>query len=272
MEKSKLNFFQQIRFAITKPIQYYKLTKVSGGRMTGFVFLFVLLLSLFTIIPLLYETFGPNGINHYLHEELPAFELSNGELYVADRYEEDDNGTYILIDTSVEKFSDEDISGLYDQEILISKTNIVNSQLGKTQIISFSDLGGLHFDNKIINVLMPFIYLIIILIAIFIYVFMVAGYFFTALLYSIVGMIVSAITHTGLRYGTLYKTAIYGKVTAGILSAILGIIPVSIPGFLDSGLAILITCAYVVYGTLSHNRDEAREDSGINTQPPQNFY
>lgn len=271
MEKSKFNFFKQIQYAVTKPLQYYRLTKVSGGRMTGFVFLFVLITSLFTIIPFLYSMVGPNGATKFLHDKLPAFEFSNGELNVDERFEEKESGTYVLIDTSKDKFSADDIDNLYDESILVSKTNMITYQYGKTQVIDFAQLKGLHFDNSIIDKLMPFLYLIFIFIACIMYVFMVAAYFFTAVLYSLVGLITSAAVHANLTYATIFKTAVYGKVTASIIDALINVLPVNIPGLLISGLEILITCAFVVYGTLSHNSDAAHEEAGINP-PPQNPY
>jgi Protein of unknown function (DUF1189). len=258
MQKTKLSFFEQIRYAITKPMQYYRLTRTSGGRLTGFVFLFVLFTSLFTILPMFYAAIGPNGFMQYLREDLPAFDMTNGELSVDGRYEQDNGNTYVLVDTSVQEYTSTDIREYYDQVILVSKTNIVEYQFGRIQTINFSDLRGFHFDNGIITALMPFLYFILVFVAIFIYAFFAGAYFFTALLYSVIGMIVAAIAHAEMKFALLFKTAIYGKVTASILVAIVSIIPLPIPGFIIKGIAIIITCTYVVYGTLSHNSEEAK--------------
>ena len=267
MNKSKLNFLQQINYAITKPMKYFQLTKASGFRVTGFVFLFVLITSLFTIIPLLYELIGPNGFINYLHKDMPAFELSNGQLYVEKPYKQEDKFDYVYVDTTVESFSSSDVESNYYNTILISKTNIVISQNGNTQEFRFSDFGNLHFDNRIMDIITPLIYLIIIMSVIIGYLFLVGLYFLTALLYSLVAMIVSAIEHTNLKYSTLFKTAIFAKVTTSLLNALLSLIPVNIPTLYTRGLFILITCAYVVYGTLSHNSEEAREDASMNLPP-----
>lgn len=268
MERSKLNFFEQIRYAVTKPMQYYRLTRISGGRLTGFVFLFVLITSLFTIIPVTYTILEPNGFLKYLRKDLPSFDLSDGVLHVEERYEEDNGGIYILIDTDIDEFSPDDIRPIYDQVLLISKTNMVNYQLGRTQVIDFNTFRGIHIDNKIINVLMPFIYFCIVLIMIVVYLVSVAAFFFTALLYSLIGIIVNALSHANLRYAAIYKTAIYSKVTVAILSALLSVTPIVLPGFVGTGLSILITCAFVVYGTLSHTSEAAYREAGINI--PQN--
>ena len=271
MNKTKLNFLQQINIAVTKPMKYFQLSKVSGGRLTGFVFLFVLITSLFTMIPLLFDLIGPNGYVNLLHKDIPKFELADGQLNVAKTFKEDNNLEYILIDTNVNSFSADDVNDTYYTTILISKTNIVTSQNGRTQIIKFSDLGNLHFDNRIMNIIIPLIYLIILMAMAFGYLILVGLYFLTALLYSLVGVIVSALDHSNIKYSRIFKTAIYAKVTTSIISALLSLVPVAIPALVTRGLFILITCAYVVYGTLSHNNEEISEDSGMNPPPLQNY-
>lgn len=264
MNKTKLNFFEQIKYAVTKPTKYYQLTKTSGGRLTGFVFLFVLITSLFFIAPMLYYMIGPNGLTDFLNHKLPDFELSNGTLHVNDRVEEKDGIYYVLIDTNVDKFSADDVNSGYFSAILISKTNMITYQYGKTQNIEFSKLGKFHIDNGIIKVIMPMIYLLIGISVIFIYLFMVGFYFLTALFYSIVGIIAATVSHFEIKYSRIFKTAIYGKVTTSIISSILLVLPIAIPGFITTGLFILINCAYVVYGTLSHNSDEAQDEDRTN--------
>lgn len=267
MNKTKFNFLQQIIYAVTKPTKYYQITKTSGGRLTGFIFLFVFITSLFTIVPLLYYSVGPNGFTEYLNQDMPEFELSNGELNVAERFEKEDGRSYVLIDTDVNSFDSDAVDEIYYSVILLSKTNMVTYQNGRTQILKFSDFGDLHVDNSIMNVLNPLVYLVVFIVVIITYLAMVGFYFITALLYSLVGLIVSGATHATIKYSKIFKTAIYGKVTASILVALLSLIPLDISDIITTGLSILITCAYVVYGTLSHNSDEAREDNDV-TSPP----
>jgi hypothetical protein len=87
MQDGKLNFFEQIYYAVFKPKQYYRLTKISNGRLTGFVFLFALITGLFTVIPMFYDLLGPGGFTQYMREDLPEFEFNDGRLFVEDRYE-----------------------------------------------------------------------------------------------------------------------------------------------------------------------------------------
>jgi hypothetical protein len=265
MKKTKLNFFEQIYVAVTKPMQYFRLTKISGGRLTGFIFLFVLVTGLFFLVPILYSLVGPNGINSYLGDNIPAFRFSDGEFHVEERFEMDDDMNYVLIDTTIDKFSKDDIDVLHDQVILVSKTNMITYQYGRIQDLNFKQLGHVTFDNKILKLIKPLINLCIVFVMIFYYLILVAAYFLSALLYSLVGLIVSLATNANLKYSTIFKSVIYGKVTSSILFSLyfmlLVITPLYLSWFMVFGIIILIDCAYVVYGTMSHNSEAALEDN-----------
>lgn len=263
MQTKKLNFFEQIYYATIRPNQYYRLTKVSGGRLTGFIFLFIFLISLFSIIPLFIETFGSHGISQMLNE-IPDFELSGGQLYVEERYELDEGGSYILIDTSINRFTDEDVPDGYYQCLLISRTNMINAKsYGRTQEVRFSDIPGLHFDNDNLASLLPFFYLIIIIAAVFVYLYLLAIYLLGALIYSLVGLFVNYLGHVKLTYAAIFKTAIYSKVTIRILYSIIDYFGLSLNGYFRGLIAILATCAYVAFGILSHSSEEAHRGAGI---------
>jgi hypothetical protein len=271
MQNTKMNFFEQIFYSVIKLKQYYRLTKVSGGRLTGFVFLFLFLISLFTILPMLNSTVGPNGFLRTFQEELPAFELSGGELFVSERFETVEDNSYVLIDTNVDQFDYDDIDRDYDQVVLISRTNILNFQsYGKLQEIKFADLLGLHLDNDTLAAIVAFLYPIMFMVAILIYLFIVGAYFFSALLYSLVGLFVSYVSHANLTYLTIFKTAIYSKVTIRILFALVDVTNLNIPGYLRISISVCVTGAYLVFGILSHTSNDAYEEAGLPTPPRNN--
>ncbi|MBH1939515.1 DUF1189 domain-containing protein [Mobilitalea sibirica] len=259
MENTKMNFFQQIHHAITKPREYYKLTKVSGARLTGFVFLFVALTTIIgLIIPMYIEILGPNGFVNVLDQELPEFQMKDGRLYVSERYETVDDGTYILVDTDVEAFELIDVSDNYDQAILISKSNIISKQLnGRIQSFNFSQLYGFDFDDTILQTAKPFLFVLLMIGSVLIYLFMVGAYYFRSLLYSIFGMLVATISKTNLPFKTVFRTAVYSKVTIHLLYTVIDLFLPLVPDSLKNLLALAITSIYIVYGILSHKSEEA---------------
>lgn len=267
-QQHKLNFFEQICQAVTRPMKYYRLTKVSSGRSTGFVFLFVLFISLLSILHMLYNIFGPNGFTHFLNNNMPQFDLTDGKLYVSERIEEAAGNSYFLIDTNVYRFSTDDIDHHYSQVILISQSNIINYRAyNRIQDIDFADTRGIHLDNSIISKLLPFFYLFLVFVALMIYAVKAALYFLSALVYSLIGLFISYISHANLTFATIFKTAIYSKVTITILYAIIGLTPLTLPGYVRTGFSFLITCAYLAVGIISHTSQEAYEEAGINVPP-----
>lgn len=271
MKPIKMNFFEQIFYAVAKPKQYYKLSKVSGGRLTGFVFLLMLIVTIIsTVFPIINVFVGSDGIFNQIDNELPYFEMKNGNLFVEERYENSDNDTYILVDTNVDSFNYEDIDKSYNQVVLISKTNYFQYSSGRTQELAFRDFKEFDFNKDIIQVFKPFIYIILVLVVIFIYLFVVGGYFFTSLLYSLVGLFVSSVNKIRLPFGMIFKVAVYSKVTIKLLYTLIGIFDQSMPSGVKNIIAIIVTCTYVVFGILSHKSDEAiSENMGI---PQNNYY
>jgi hypothetical protein len=252
-----MNFFEQIYYAVAKPNQYYQLTKGSNGRATAFVFLFVLILTFINVaVPVIDVFTGSDSIFKIFEEELPYFEMNDGELYVEEPYEVSSYNTYILVDTSIERFGEKDVNRNYSQVTLISRTNMIEYQNGRIQIVEFSSLQGFNFNNQIINSFKPFIYLIMVLVILLVYVFFVGFYYLTVLIYSLIGLLVSSSNNLNLPYGRIFKTAIYGKVTVQLLFAITGMLHLSIPFGAKNTVSICVTCIYVIFGILSHKSDE----------------
>lgn len=262
MNKTKYKFFEQINIAITKPMQYFRLTKISGGRLIGFIFLFVLITNLFYAIPTIYETVGPNGLTAYLHDKLPSFQFSDGQLNMEKPYEYEDGMIHVRIDTSVDKFTKDDINDQYVLDYLISKSNVIIYEYGIKQEMNLTYLRGFHFDNKILN---PIISISLIFELIMSYIGDMISYLVAALLFSLVGLITAIATKVKVKYGKIFRTAIYGQVTASLLSALYSVFvmvtSLRISALTVFGITILINCAYVVYGTMSHNLDDTQEET-----------
>ena len=272
MENTKMNFFQRIIKSISSPKEYYKLTRISGGRLTGFVFLFVLLITIIgTVIPMYVQILNPvSSLNEWLND-IPQFELNNGELKVEKTYKSSSNGVYLLVDTSNDFYTIEDYHALdldsnYQTVIIIGKYNaIVSNGLGQVEEMVYSrDLSGFSFDNRsIIKSLKP---IVLAVAPIVIYIVYLIGYFIFALLYSLFGLIVSALSNTKLPFGLIFKTAVFGKIVMmcakALIELISGLGNFSIPSSLNSLVNIVgiaITCIYIAYGILSHKSPEAIE-------------
>ena len=82
------------------------------------------------------------------------------------------------------------------------------------------------------------------IVAIVFYIFLFAGYFFSALIYGVLGIIVQSIMRITLPFGAIYKLALYSMVTPHLLKAVNSLLPFNIPRI--TWLCRLITCLYLV--------------------------
>jgi hypothetical protein len=267
MVNKKMNFFELIFYSIAKPNRYYRLTKTSNGRMIGFVFLLSLITTFFTMLPAFQFVLGNNGFYNEIKENVPYFEFKNGELYVNETYQFNNGSEYILIDTNVDYFDVSQVNKSYSSVILISRNNLITYQSYRVQEIDFSNFGDLYFNRDILYTLKPMLIIIIMVATVFVYLFQAGFYFLAALLYSLVGLIVSSATNMNLPYRILYKTAIFSKVTIALLYLLLGPIKQSVPGYATTIFAIIVTSIYVIFGVLSHRSRDAFAEAGYPMNP-----
>ena len=68
-----------------------------------------------------YNIVGPNGFYQTMQEDLPSFELRNGELFVAERYEYNSGDQYILIDTNIDQLDYEQVNKEYHARLDLHK-------------------------------------------------------------------------------------------------------------------------------------------------------
>ena len=128
----KINPFAQIYEAFrgfTYTNAFYNLRRQSTGSKIAYSFIVsilttVLLCGLYAI-----QITTNKELNQFLNS-LPEFSYSNGEFYCENRYETAQDGTYLLVDTTQDKFGESQVkSALSNSDItqimLISRTNIV---------------------------------------------------------------------------------------------------------------------------------------------------
>ena len=265
MENSKISFLKQIILAITKPKEYKKLSKVKGGRLVGFVFLLVLITTILSPgITFVKTVIGSEDVISSLYNNAPDFSLQEGEFYIEEPYEfkDIDSNSYILLDSDVAFFERKDIDPSFDTIILISKTNIIiytDSEIKEytLDVFDFMDINkeSLLSLKPIFTVILGFGFVIV-------YFALVSWYFFSSLLYSIIGVFVSNVTKSNLSFGTIFKMAVYSKVTIKILYAILNLANISISNNLSNLIAIAVTSIYLVMGILSYkSTDEVLDDT-----------
>ena len=115
----------------------------------------------------------------------------------------------------------------YRKIALFARSNFIMYSDGSLQSSSYYGIGS--FSREDILRFLPYLHLIMAIVAIVFYIFLFAGYFFSALIYGVLGIIVQSIMRITLPFGAIYKLALYSMVTPHLLKAVNSLLPFNIP-------------------------------------------
>lgn len=250
----RISFTEQIRIALSKPLWYKSLFQQS---LTKHICYFVILIALITVIQYVIpitayiQSFG--GLRNLLLEGIPTFSLENGELTVDKQLDIEKAGARIVIDTTVEAYTQEDAEKAASEMkdslpivYMISKTNVVCNQAYMP--MNLSDMGEITFNNQMLYQIAP-VYLIIFCILAFFY--NVVAYLVSALFFALFGALMSKALNLKLKFGQIYLIALYAKSVEILLESVLQVVGFSILYYIGSIVGIFITCNYMTRGMSS---------------------
>lgn len=211
----------------------------------GKVFLYGLLASVIYIVasmilPMAVTIIGFGGFGNIAREAIPDFRLEDGRLWVEETYDIQQYATYqgglfLKVDTSrpiTEEITDVDLLA-FDQALVLDAEHAIVKAEGSSPLrVSYEDLDLGDWDResflKEFAPLVPVFLWIMLLFAICIG---ILGFFGSALVVAIIGSIMAAITGCRLRFGELYKLAVYARTPALVLEIVYAWIPFSISYF-----------------------------------------
>ena len=179
--------------------------------------------------------------------DIPEFSFDNGTLTLANRYEQTETDTYVLIDTSVPYFTTGNdsnaVTGAVDisdsikqiaankgltQAMYISSSNVVVVKLltGQVQTAKFSDLTsilhiGTFSKDTIVTGYKGFIGKWAAIIGALAIPFMLGSIFLKALIYCLFGLIVKAIVKANDDFNTIYWLSFYILIPLGLLKTLI---------------------------------------------------
>lgn len=239
------------RFAISmfSAKEYPKILQEKTGKIIGFLFILVLLLSLIRYgVPALGSIAGMGGIKQMILREVPDFSISNGEFTLDDRYEKKDemNGIYLVADTDVESFSKDDVPKGMVEAIMISKTNIIvynefTTLTGNVDETKFSDFGPVTLNNEILAKHTELIYISLAWIFVMLYAFEFVKYLLGGLIYTAFILLYAVVMAKQVKFGKAYKAALYAHTVGSLVYAITLCIGNSVFIFAGSIFEIFVT-------------------------------
>lgn len=259
-----MNIFKEMALSVYSFGSYKQFLQNKKGKVFGFGLTLVAIYFMITmLIPSLVAVVSPSGVIHSLVDSIPDFELKDGELWVEDVIEYEENGTYIYIDTDPEYVfydADEIAPDLrdYTNVLLMDSEKMILKSNGEVQDLYFSQM-DMDFDRGDLIKLVPYMYIFYVATMVFVYVWMAALFFFGVVFVALMGMAVASAANYRLTYGQLYLLGIYSRTLSLIVKAVVHFLPVHIPFFwvINFGLSALI-----LYLAIRRMREE---------QPPQQF-
>ncbi|MGN0438719.1 MAG: DUF1189 family protein [Lachnospiraceae bacterium] len=227
-DEKKMTMADRFMIAMFSPKEYEKILCEKTDKLVCFLILLILLFTMVRyVIPGAAILTGMGGIKGIVTREIPDFSLENGEFAVGERIEKDDEmtGVYVLVDTSVEIFSEADVPANVMEAVLVSKTNMLvyneySPYGGKSQEMRFSDLKDITLNNNILAQMAPAIYCLLFTFLLALYFSELIKYLLWGLFFAIFFTLAANVWMHPVEFGKAYKTSMYAQVIGTLVYSI----------------------------------------------------
>lgn len=262
MNNTRLGFFQRIYYSIAG----FKNYKLFISQKTGKTVVYLLLLSLFLGLIGLIQPFTEynkivNDVITSFDKAVPDFTFEYGKLSVKGDmpiiYNE--GGQTFIIDTSGN--TDESILSKYDIAVLITQDKMIQKNYANNHVTDFSMLQGFRLTKESVKRMLPLMKGFSILIFIILPPFVIAGRFISALIASIIGMIINSAKNINLPYRDIFAISAHSLTAPLIIGTLLDF--TGIPMLLSTLIYYIISGIYI-WGALNSIKKQS-----TTFQPPQ---
>lgn len=249
MNEPRLNFFTKVYYSMAGFENYRFFISQKMGRTVVYLLLLSLIIGLIGIIQPMVETNNMIGqVIEGIEDVIPDFTFENGKLDVHAEMPIiiGESGSTIIIDTS--GATNESILDSYDNAILILENRMIQKNFANQQVTDFSMLQGIRLDRDSVKNMLPLIKWFMLILFIILPPFIIAGRFLSALLVSIIGIIINSARNTGLPYRDIFSISAYALTLPLIICTILDIAGVP---FLLSTLVYYLIAAIYTWGAIN---------------------
>lgn len=211
-----MNVFKEMAGAIAGTKAYPGFLRNKKGKVFGYA---VLVVTIFFIAAnvrgIISASIFMGSLDDVIVDNVPYFEVGNGELYIEEPVYFSEDDMLIIID------SDSDIVPSmtesewkrnlvdYSSVIICDREGILAKSNGELNVAEWPT--EFSFDRADIISFLPAISVIIFVFYFFAYLFGIGGYFFAALFVALVGMIIASVQNYRATFGQIYLLAIYAK-------------------------------------------------------------
>lgn len=236
-----MNIFAELIHAVYDFKSYTAFRKNGGGK----TFLYALLLNavyflLSLVLPVTAVVLMAGGFRGAAKELIPDFRLEDGKLWVEGTYDVQEysntyGGVMLKIDTGkplTKEVTDVDLLA-YEQVIIIDAEGMVVKAEGGSPIrVSFEELDlGDWSRETFLGRYLPFVPVLLWFGLVFLVCFGLLGFFVSALVVTGIGSLTAAFTGCRLKFGELYKLAVYARTPALAAECIYAWLPFTIGYF-----------------------------------------
>ena len=249
MNDPGMGFFQKIFHSVAGFDKYRYFLRQRPGKAVVYLLLLSLILGALSLIPVVFDY--NKTVSEFIvgfDESVPNFTFENGKLSV----EGDmpiifgEGSSTLIIDTSGQ--ADESILNDYDTAVLITSDRMIQKTYANKQVTNFSLMQGVNFDRESVKRVLPILKSLSIFIIIFGVIFFICAKFFSALIVSLIGLIINAAAGANLPYRDIFKISAYSLTLPLFIGTLINLSGVNVP-FLS--LVFYVIAIVYVWGAVS---------------------
>jgi len=225
-----MGFFSKVKNSIINPKAYVEFLKESVGRTVLYIFLITLILGSIISVKTIYKFADfRDKAKEAITKDVRDFKFENGKLAVDGDMPiiiKEEDGTVIIIDTSGS--TSESALDEYNKGMFISDTKYVNkkspSQKDQVELSLYKDFS---FDKSDILKLIDKAKVLNVFIVIFGVLWFFGKQFLFALFTALLALIVNGFVKSRVKFGEVYKLALYSLTVPIIVNTIYKLSPIS---------------------------------------------
>lgn len=256
-----MNIFAEMFYSIAGAKRYPEFLKNKKGKVVLYVAMVVFLYFVLANVRAIPSTMDFVAETREAVMEFPDFQLESGYLEMEESYYYEQDDTLIMLESeyasyinSMTKSDWYEVLDYYDFVIIADETTLLLKNNGQIDIYDYPV--DMELSRDWVYGLIDYVYPIFVIYLIFAYLFSFAGYFLTALLVALVGMIICSFMNQKLTFGQIYLLSLYAKTLPLLIKGVLKLVNVSFFGF--SIIAFAVACLYV--GFAIHHMDMLDEE------------
>lgn len=210
--KNNIGFFEQFYVALMKHKEYKILTDLSKRQKVIYFLGITFLLTLIAyVVPMASFLTGLGGYEEFFGKKLPAFSVEKGELSIEEPLDFRLNGVHIIVDDSVDAYSQKDVDEAEELIMYFSRHNIVTNVSAIPLEIQYGFWGDDKIDNSYMVGLAPAFYGMAAFSVVFAWIAQMFAYSFLALLFAACSLGLNRMSGANLPFRRLFWIAIYAE-------------------------------------------------------------